>query len=572
VRKASSNFQRELQVPPGLATAVVIGKSGRTIRSFQNTPGISSVRLSSGKVEIRGHSEEAVQGVAFDIERLVCSAVAKRKGYCPDFFVTCFCKSLAEPLLSVNKICFEKFSGETSSYHRDRATRSYFCFKSGMRCEGRSSTFESDELMQSKSELSHDIDSLSAEFSSKICVSENVVSSHWDFSAYKAKLLPCLQFLRSQEQETTRAIKLMIRFGKQLFDGPNLCDQFHNGGFVSLAHLQELFRGRRLNYFFSTACSKMVVTDLRLQLEHTEYVKVSSRKKISLQVADLEDLEEEHPQRFNVSIRCDDNQGSLHNSELKRIFGAKDYFQVLDVDRGASEHELERAYRRCLIRIQFDNGATSENAVRVAEEAYVNLLDPARRDRYLRKTVEAGEPAMLNPSSRSPTSSEQRAVITRIRGLPKRHGFVTFCREGRTTTDFRLAVVTHEADLNNIRPEMVQLVDQAWRDRTPDQLLVFPPPGRFLAINIRYKETETYVTEDWKFRISKVGEADRTGMMENERWECGLSSRWFKWNDGITGSASMDSIVKTDVVALVKEAAKLSEAMCPSQRTGSYQE
>jgi hypothetical protein len=61
-------------------------------------------------------------------------------------------------------------------------------------------------------------------------------------------------------------------------------------------------------------------------------------------------------------------------------------------------------------------------------------------------------------------------------------------------------------------------------------------------------------------------------MMENERWECGLSSRWFKWNDGITGSASMDSIVKTDVVALVKEAAKLSEAMCPSQRTGSYQE
>jgi hypothetical protein len=63
----------------------------------------------------------------------------------------------------------------------------------------------------------------------------------------------------------------MIRFGKQLFDGPNLCDQFHNGGFVSLAHLQELFRGRRLNYFFSTACSKMVVTDLRLQLQHIVY-------------------------------------------------------------------------------------------------------------------------------------------------------------------------------------------------------------------------------------------------------------------------------------------------------------
>lgn len=131
------------------------------------------------------------------------------------------------------------------------------------------------------------------------------------------------------------------------------------------------------------------------------------------------------------------------------------------------------------------------------------------------------------------------------------------------TTDFRLAVVSHEADLNNIHPEMVEWVEQAWRDRTPDQLLVFPPPGRFLVLNIRYKETETYVTEDWKFRISKVGEADRHGIMSNERLECGLSSRWFKWNDGITGSTSMDSIVKTDVVALVKEAVKFSEVMGP---------
>ena len=123
--------------------------------------------------------------------------------------------------------------------------------------------------------------------------------------------------------------------------------------------------------------------------------------------------------------------------------------------------------------------------------------------------------------------------------------------------DFRLGVVTHEAHINNIRPEMMEWVEQGWRDRTPDQLLVFPPLGRFPVMNIRYNETETYVTEDWKFRISHVVEADRTGMTRpNKRWQCGLSNRWFKWNDGITGSRSLESIVKTDVVALVKEAVK----------------
>jgi hypothetical protein len=29
---------------------------------------------------------------------------------------------------------------------------------------------------------------------------------------------------------------------------------------------------------------------------------------------------------------------TLHDSEIKRISRAKDYFQVLDVDRGASKH------------------------------------------------------------------------------------------------------------------------------------------------------------------------------------------------------------------------------------------
>ena len=71
--------------------------------------------------------------------------------------------------------------------------------------------------------------------------------------------------------------------------------------------------------------------------------------------------------------------------------------------------------------------------------------------------------------------------------------------------------MTHEEDLNNIRPEMAAWVEQAWRDRTRDQLLVFLPSGRFLVLNIRYKVSETYVTEDWKFR-SHVAEGEKDGI------------------------------------------------------------
>ena len=55
-------------------------------------------------------------------------------------------------------------------------------------------------------------------------------------------------------------------------------------------------------------------------------MKVSSPKKISIHVADLEDPGKS--ERFNVSVRCDSNEGLLQNSEIKRISGAKDYFQV----------------------------------------------------------------------------------------------------------------------------------------------------------------------------------------------------------------------------------------------------
>nr|ADE76554.1 unknown [Picea sitchensis] len=160
---------------------------------------------------------------------------------------------------------------------------------------------------------------------------------------------------------------------------------------------------------------------------------------------------------------------------------------------------------------------------------------------------------------------ERPAAITSVRRLARRHVFVAFCREGQMTSDFRMGLTTHEADVANIPAEMVEWVDQAWRNRNPNQSLVFPPPGRFLVINICYKETETFLTEDWKFRISQIAKGDRTNIIPNKTWECRLSSRSFKWNYGLTDTAKtsedMDSAVESEVVALVKEAVKFSESI-----------
>jgi curved DNA-binding protein CbpA len=103
----------------------------------------------------------------------------------------------------------------------------------------------------------------------------------------------------------------------------------------------------------------------------------------------------------------------LHNSEIKRISRAKDYFQVLDVDRGASKHELEKAHRRCLIRIQFSHHGAGSDAIRVVEEAYVTLPDPARRDRYLLK-AKVRWPGRSYPSNREEDYSVSRKIKKRL--------------------------------------------------------------------------------------------------------------------------------------------------------------
>eukprot|EP01018_Ginkgo_biloba_P012303 Gb_07236 [translate_table: standard] len=411
-----STFQRELRVP-GKAVAVVIGKGGSTMKAFQKTPGISSVRLSYGKVQIRGHSQKAVEQVASSIEGLVNFAIDKSRGFFADFFAFCFCKSVDDPFVAVNTICFEKFDSahiSNVSHRSNGVMKSNYCFKSGQPCDQGSSSSSSSER---STEYSVDDDDLSAQFCRKTSITGIFFFPQWDLQTYKDTLLSRLEPLLFQQYETMRTIKLIIRFGKELFFGVDWSD-LRNGGLMPLTQVQELCRLERLNQRFSTACAEGSVASLRLHLD-----------------------------------------------DLK------------------------------------------------------------------------------------------------VRSEPRRHGFVNFCREGKGTTDFRLGLVTHGTDMD-IHPDMVEWIDEACRNRTSHQLLVFDPPTRFQAMHIRYKESETYMTDDWKLRIARVRDGDRA-VSKSPVWECALSSRWFKKNGGLTDD--MEAIMG-NVAALVKEAGKVSEHMGSSSQ------
>lgn len=188
IRKTPSKFYREIRVPPGSATSAVIGRNGKTIQKFRKSPGISFVRLSSGKVEICGKSEEVVHGIALSIEALIISVIYKSEGFFPDFYIYCFCKYVAEPLFSVKKIFFENFSRETSG--NKKGQNSFFCFKSEVQCLEDSISFSHEMQLKCK------VNSLCTQFSHTVALSETVFSPNWDFSAYKTMLLGCLKILR----------------------------------------------------------------------------------------------------------------------------------------------------------------------------------------------------------------------------------------------------------------------------------------------------------------------------------------------------------------------------------------
>ncbi|KAH9317315.1 hypothetical protein KI387_019084, partial [Taxus chinensis] len=464
------SFQMELEVPEE-ARALVIGKGGRTIKRFQQSPGISLARLlPSGKFQIRGDSRESVKSIADSIKHLISRAVASKcSGYYPQFYCTCFCKSTEKPLLAVEKVSFEKFTGDIS-YVSQQATE-YLCFRSG------------EAITSSSASSSDDDNNLAAAFSSKMSFSAFKFLPHWDFSAYKSELLSCFEI----QQNMTRNIKMIVRYGKEIFFGRRY-GELVDRGFISFSYFQELLRQKLLRGGFSNACSEKALTDLKLHLERLHYVKVSSRKKISIHVVDRE---EKPLRQFNISVRCVGKEGFVHNGEVQRILSSRDYFQVLGVDIEASADDVQRAYRRCLLKIEFHtaNLSAAEKAKKSAKEASDCLMDSLQRERYLKNFRSASK---LSPSvvPASSTASEEKAEISRVRREPRRHGFVSFCREGRDTPDFRLGVMSHEREME-IQKDMVKWVEEGWRNRTRDGLLALNSASRYEITNIRYKEAET---------------------------------------------------------------------------------
>lgn len=205
---APSPFEKEFRVPDK-AIGIVIGKGGTTLKTLKRVPGISSVRVTSnGRVKIRANSEEALQTVAFYIEELVSFSLDKNSGYFPDFFAFCFCKSLEEPQIAINRVCFKQKSRDISNVsERDRLSRkSFFCLKSGANVPCQDSICGGS-----------DIDTLSAEFSGKTSITEVYFFSHWGFLAYEARLLSCLEPVFCRQHETMRSVKIIIRFWEAAF-------------------------------------------------------------------------------------------------------------------------------------------------------------------------------------------------------------------------------------------------------------------------------------------------------------------------------------------------------------------
>ncbi|GLJ55702.1 hypothetical protein SUGI_1196500 [Cryptomeria japonica] len=186
-----------------------------------------------------------------------------------------------------------------------------------------------------------EVEVLSTEFADK--TAKVFFHSNWIFPAYKEKLQSCIEpliFYRI-EMDSTRSIKLIIRISAGA--------SFWTRDFLRPART-------------------LPVKDLKsLHLQTLGYQRASSRRKISIIVADLRSRQ----LQFNVSARAEGNEA-------------------------------------------FD----------------------------------------------------EKILITRVRNQPKRHGFVTFCREGSATTDFRLGVMTHGTDLHPDK-EMVEWIEEAWRNRTP---------------------------------------------------------------------------------------------------------
>lgn len=126
--------------------------------------------------------------------------------------------------------------------------------------------------------------------------------------------------------------------------------------------------------------------------------------------------------------------------------------------------------------------------------------------------------------------------------------------------DFRLEAMTQGTEIETLLETVVEWINKAWRNRTPDQVLVLDPSDGFQVMEIRYKEAETYISEEWKLSLVRVSLRDFYGKEKvRKRWEYTLSSRWFK----STGDDVADQMeyAMENVGALVSAAAELTQRM-----------
>ena len=74
--------------------------------------------------------------------------------------------------------------------------------------------------------------------------------------------------------------------------------------------------------------------------------------------------------------------GALHH--CSRILRTKDYYELLGVQRGASEDELKKAYRKLALTLHPDKNkaAKAEEAFKLVTRAYDTLSDPGKRETY----------------------------------------------------------------------------------------------------------------------------------------------------------------------------------------------